>query len=413
MQNQEAAVTAMHNQLKNIKILFPEHVNLSGFVQMQTEEPFSENAISFLNALAIILRNNPQSKDFPEIVTFAFFCRRANLIQLKKTYYAQNNTRTGRGIVFHISPSNMPVSFAYSLVSGILSGNLNIVRLPSKKFKQVDIICEAIQALSEKPEFQLFAQRMLLVRYDKLSSATAYFSSICDARIIWGGDLAVQEIKKNSLAAKAIDVTFADKYSICIINADSYIHENSPQKVARLFYNDTFLFDQNACTSPHLIVWLGSDENVAASKQLFWDNLYHLVREQYHLQAHFAIDKLATFYNQAIHLGEIKKTAMPDNLIWRIELHELPEDMAKYRCNGGYFVEYKAASLSELSGIISKQHQTIACYGIEKEEWVRFSVQKKLDVMNRIRPIGKTSEFSLHWDGYNLIDTLSIPLLCE
>jgi hypothetical protein len=397
----------MNKHLENIEFIFPKVFNLESFVQMQPEEPFSEKAISFLNELSILLRNNLQANEFSEIITFAFFLRRANLIQLKRTYYPQNNLRIGKGIVFHISPSNMPLNFAYSLVSGILSGNLNIIRLPSKTFKQTDIILQAIRMLSEQFDFQLFSKRILLVRYDKLNSATAYFSSICDVRIIWGGDLAVQEIKKNSLSAEAIDVTFADKYSLCIINANNYINEKSPKKIAQSFYNDTFLFNQNACTSPHLIVWLGNDENVIVSQKIFWDNLYNLVKEQYNFQPHSAIDKLASFYNQAIHMEEIKKTPTPDNLIWRIELHELSEDLDKYRSNCGYFVEYRAASLLELSSIISKKHQTIAYYGVQKEDWTHFSEQKSLNIFDRIRPIGKTSDFSLTWDGYNLIDTLS------
>ena len=398
----------MNNPLENIEFIFPRIFNLDNFVQTPREEPFSEKAILFLDALAVLLRNDPRSNDFPEIITFAFYCRKANLIQLKKKYYPDNNTRIGRGIVFHISPSNMALNFAYSLVSGILSGSINIVRLPSRKFKQVDIIYQAIQTLSEKLEFQPFTQGILLVRYNKLNSATAYFSSICDARIIWGGDTAVQEIKKNSLPAKALDVTFGDKYSICIINADKYIYEPFPKKIAESFYNDTFLFDQNACTSPHLIVWLGSDENVEGSKKIFWENLNDLVKERYDFQPHSAIDKLTTFYEQAIHLNGIKKTVMPDNLIWRTELNELSEDLDKYRCNCGYFVEYKAASLLELSAIISNKHQTIAYYGVQKDDWDQFDPQTTLHFFDRIRSIGKTSEFSVIWDGYNLIDTLSI-----
>jgi hypothetical protein len=398
----------MKDNLEHVEFIFPAEFDLGSFAQMQVEEPFSENAISFLEALVILLKNDPLANDFPEMMTFAFFCRRSNLIQLKKKYYPKNNTRKGRGIAFHISPSNIPMNFAYSLVSGILSGNLNVVRLPSKKFKQVDIICKAIQALSEKLEFQSFARRIQLVRYDKLNSATAYFSSICDSRIIWGGDIAVNEIKKNGLSANAIDVTFSDKYSICIINADKFIHESSPKKIAESFYNDTFLFDQNACTSPHLIVWLGSDENITYSKKIFWDHLHDVVKVRYNFQPHSAIDKLSTFYNQAIHLGGIKKTVTPDNLIWRIELNELSEEVEKYRCNCGYFVEYKATSLSQLSVIISKKYQTIAYYGIHDEDWDQFDPQKKSQVIDRIRTIGKTSEFSLTWDGYDLIDTLSI-----
>ncbi|MCE3229478.1 MAG: acyl-CoA reductase [Bacteroidetes bacterium] len=397
----------MNSQLENIEFYFPDKFNQDDFIQLLPEEPFSENAISFLNALSNVLRNNPECDNFPEIITFAFFCRQANIIQLKKIYYPENNKRTGRGVVFHISPSNMPMNFAYSLVSGILSGNTNIVRLPSKKFTQVDMVLKAIKSLGDKQEFLSFTKRMLLVRYDKMNSATSYFSSVCNARIIWGGDSAISEIKKNKLPAKAIDLTFGDKYSICLINANQFIHEVFPEKTVQSFYNDTFLFDQNACTSPHLIVWFGSNENIKNSKQIFWDNLYDLVEKKYHFQAHSVIDKLNTFYNQAIQMDGIKKVTMPDNLIWRVELQELPEDVDKHRCHCGYFVEYTAESLSELSGIISKKYQTIACYGFEKKDWSGFNIKNDLNVSDRLKPIGKTSDFSLTWDGYNLIDTLS------
>jgi hypothetical protein len=397
----------MKNPLDNIEFLFPESPDLNSFVQIPTEEPFSENAISFLNALSHILRNDAKINEFPDIATFAFFCRRANLIQLKKIYYPNNNGRSGRGIVFHITPSNVPLNFAYSWLSGILSGNLNIVSVSSKRSGQMEIILQAIRELSKSSGFRSFSLRTLFVQYDKQHSATDYFSSICDVRIIWAGDSALREIQKSFLPAQAFDVTFRDKYSFCIIHADSYMHEQAPQTIAQRFYNDTFLFDQNACTSPHLIIWLGSDENVLSSKKIFWTNLYDVVKLNYQLQPHAAVDKLTTFCNQALHLDGIKKTAMPDNFIWRIELLTLSPDIINYRGNCGYFAEYKAASLSELSKIISRKCQTLSYYGIPKEELIEFTTEKNLNGVDRIVPIGKTSDFSFTWDGYNLIDTLS------
>lgn len=397
----------MKNHLNNTEFLFPGEPDLNNFIQMPKEEPFSENAISFLNALSGILRKNTKTNDFPEIITFAFFCRRTNLIQLKKKYYPNNNTRLGRGVVFHITPSNVPLNAAYSLLAGILSGNLNIIRVPSKKFEQDEIIFNAIHTLCKEPQFQLFTQRMLLIRYDKENAATAYFSSICDVRIIWGGDSSVQEIQKNPLQAHAFDVTFADKYSFCVINADAYIQEQFPKAIAQRFYNDTFLFDQNACTSPHLVIWLGSDENILNSKRIFWTNLYDIVKIKYHLQPHSTVDKLVTFYHQSLHLYGIRKLDMPDNLIWRVELSMLSPDIINYRGNCGYFMEYSATALSELSKIISKKCQTLSYYGIQEEAFMQFTTEKNANGLDRIVPIGRASDFSLTWDGYDLITILS------
>jgi hypothetical protein len=301
----------------------------------------------------------------------------------------------------------MPVTFAYSLVFGIVSGNVNIVKVSSKKYAQADIICNAINELSKERKHQLFSTRHALISYDAESSATTYFSSICDVRIIWGGNATIDEIRKNKLPPHSFDVTFADRYSLCVINADKFIDEKSPEQVASGFYNDTYLFDQNACSSPHLIVWLGADENVETAKRKFWNHVYNLVKARYILQPHSAVDKLTTFYYQAVQSERIKKTYTPDNLIWRTELKDLSKDIDNYRCNGGYFSEYKASSLRELSNVFSNKFQTLSYYGIEKEELIQFITQVKPIGIDRIVPIGKTTDFSLTHDGFNFIDTLS------
>jgi len=397
----------MKKNLNDIEFLFPTEPDMDRFIQIPQEEPFSGNAIQYLDALSHILNKDPETKNYADIATFAFFCRKANLTELKKKYYPNENLRLGRGIVFHIAPSNVPVNFAYSLICGMLSGNSNIVKVPSKKFEQIEIICNAIRKLSLDPKHQAFSSRLVLIRYDRQSSASAYFSSICDVRIIWGSDAAIEEIRRYNLSPRAFDVTFAARYSLCVINADVYINEKSPEKIASGFYNDTYLFDQNACTSPHLIVWLGNDENVEIAKRVFWNSLHELVKARYVLQPLTTVNKLATFYNQTVQLDGIKKTNMPDNLIWRIELENLSKEIDKYWCTGGYFSEYKASSLFELSKIINHKYQTLSYYGIQKEDLIKFITQIKPTGINRMVPIGKTTDFSLTWDGYNLIETLS------
>jgi len=49
----------------------------------------------------------------------------------------------------------------------------------------------------------------------------------------------------------------------------------------------------------------------------------------------------------------------------------------------------------------------MAYYGIEPGEFRQFILQVKPNGIDRIVPIGKTTEFSLTWDGFNLIETLS------
>ena len=98
-----------------------------------------------------------------------------------------NSLALGRGIVFHIAPSNVPVNFAFSLIGGLLSGNSNIVRVSSKRFEQVEIIIDAIRVLNRQKKHSHVSKRLAIVRYDRNSEGTSFFSSICDVRLIWGG----------------------------------------------------------------------------------------------------------------------------------------------------------------------------------------------------------------------------------
>ena len=106
---------------------------------VQPRIPFDPDVIAFLQSFSKILLTEPQARPHSDVISLAFWCRKAALEQMKKAH-AYNELLLGRGITFHIAPSNVAVNFAYSLFAGLLTGNTNVVRLPSKPFVQVDII---------------------------------------------------------------------------------------------------------------------------------------------------------------------------------------------------------------------------------------------------------------------------------
>jgi hypothetical protein len=406
------AVIPMPMDWDEVKVLFPIKFDPESFTGEPAWEPFHPLAVSFVNELSKALLKDPTVREFPDVAAFAFFCRKANMIRLKENLEKESLFRLGRGLVFHITPSNVPVNFAYSLVAGLLSGNVNIVRVPTKEFEQIRIISNAIRKLSDCPEFTDFSKRISLIRYDRQSQATSALSALCDVRVIWGGDETITEIRKSPLRPRAFDVTFADRYSFCLINADQFVEEKHPLEVAAKFYNDTYYFDQNACTSPHLVIWTGEDDSVDVSRKIFWDNLHDVViRKQYALQPLWAIDKLSAFYTQAIQSDGIRRLVSPDNLLWQVELKDLSADIDRFRSVAGYFAEYHAKSLAEIAPIIHSRYQTLAYYGFSKSELSAFMETFKPKGIDRIVPIGQTADFSLIWDGYDLIRTLS--RICE
>ena len=175
--------------------LFNQYKSDEEFQQSYPLSPFSDEVILYLNELSSILLGMPEVRHYPDVVTFAFFCRKANLLHLQKEH-ATNSLRLGRGLVFHIAPSNVPVNFAYSLICGLLSGNNNIVRLPGKQFRQVDLIVEAIRTLSDDERFDTVSRMVHLIKYERGGIETTTYSALADVRVIWGGDETIRTIRQ-------------------------------------------------------------------------------------------------------------------------------------------------------------------------------------------------------------------------
>ena len=391
----------------NYTLLYPRQIEWESYVQQKPDIPFADNVIEFLNALSGALLKDRMSRLYPDAITFAFFCRKANLLALKEKYTSTDELRMGRGILFHIAPSNVPINFGYSLVAGLLAGNNNIVRVSSKQFPQVDLIIRHLHELMESGQHNEVSNRIALVRYDRTSDASAFFSSICNVRVIWGGDATIQTIRQNAIPARSFDVCFADRYSIAAIHPDAIMAADDVEmkKLAEAFYNDTYLFDQNACSAPHTIFWLKSD-NLETAMNRFWTAVHEHTSKKYELQAVMAVDKLTAFYRQAVCM-DVRKQKMPDNVVVRSELSELPKNIEDFRCACGYFSEYIVDSLDEIAPIVSVKYQSLGYYGFTCEELKDFVIRNRFQGLDRIVPIGETTAFSLTWDGYNLIDTLS------
>lgn len=387
-------------------LLYPQSIDWDTFMQQNADEPFSESVIEYLNTLSTALLKDRDCRLYPDVVTFAFFCRKANLLKLKETF-TDGILRLGRGILFHIAPGNVPVNFGYTFVAGLLAGNKNVVRVSSKDFPQVSLIVKHIHKLNRDERLSDVARRLVLVRYDRASAASAFFSSMADVRVIWGGDETIATIRKNALPPRSFDVCFADRYSIAVISPEAVMSADDKElaKLAENFYNDTYLFDQNACSAPHLIFWKNSNL-LKEAKDRFWSALHCLVEKKYNLQAVLAVDKLMAFCRQAVCMN-VEKESMPDNYIVRTQLNELPKNIDAFRCAGGYFSEYHIDSLDEIASIITNKYQTMAYYGFNQEELIRFVKNNHLHGLDRIVPVGETTAFSLVWDGNNLVEMFS------
>ena len=364
---------------------------------------FSEEAVAFLTAFSARILSDAEVKAYPDVVTLGFWCRPAALRQMQKIYDAERN-RLGRGIVFHIAPSNVAVNFAYSCLAAFLAGNASVVRLPSKDFPQVDVLCRIFA--ETLADFSALFPYFLFVRYGHAQEVNEHYSRMCQTRVIWGGDATIGAIRCAVLPPRASEITFADRHSLAVIDAPAYLAAEKKGRIAQDFYNDTYLSDQNACTAPHFVVWLGTAEKVKAAQEVFWSTLHTLVRERYTLQGVQAVDKLTQLYRLGVHAAA-QQIPVEDNLITRVYVAELTEELAAYRAGSGFFIEYDAKELAEIRPLCGASCQTLSYYGVERDSLLRAVLAMRPAGVDRIVPMGRTMDFALVWDGVDLIRTMS------
>jgi hypothetical protein len=368
---------------------------------------YADIVCDFLGSLSQALLQDRSNREFSDVAAFAFFCRKANLARLKRDF-GNCGYRLGRGLAFHITPSNVPINFAFSLVFGLLAGNANIVRVPTKMWPQVEIICEAVRDLLAVPEYTELRPMIGMARYERDDEITGYFSSICDARIIWGGDDAVSSVRMMPIPPRSVELTFADRYSCCAMSAEAVLRagEDELKRLAGAFYNDTFLIDQNACSSPNLIMWLGG--RASEAKERFWLAVGDVVG-RYPLEPAQVTEKYTLLCEYIASGEEIKSVKRCGNFIYRAELSGLG-GVERYRGRSGLFFEYDACSIGELAECVTKKWQTLTYYGPSAEEIASFVISERLTGIDRVVPVGSALDIGVIWDGFDIVRELSREL---
>lgn len=365
---------------------------------------YSDEAVAFITDLSAQIMRSPLLREYPDIAALGFWGRKGNILSLKKNC-PESNIRLGRGVCFHIAPSNIPMSFAFSYLFGLLAGCSNIVRLPSKKFPQTEEMLKVIsRVLKDHPEIET---RSVFVRYPAEKSITEELSLLADARMIWGGDETVGNIRKIIINPKCIDIAFSDRYSFCIVDGDAVLNadERIIKRLAGDFYNDTYLMDQNACSSPQMICWL---QDSKAARDRFWSAVSEIAQKKYHLQATVCVDKYTQSCEDAIDRADNVIEIIHDtNLLYRAQVKKLTSDIEGYRGNGGYFYEYSMDGLNDMVSVVTERFQTVTYFGIDPDEILKTVIEQKLRGIDRIVPIGKAMDIGVIWDGYDLVRMLS------
>ena len=179
-------------------------------------EIFNKDAINFLSKLSKkLIDRELKSQDFRDFRGFGFWIREANLINMRNS---RNDIkyRVGRGVSFHIAPSNIAANSLYSLAFGLLSGCPTIIRLSHKNISELESIMKLVRTIFENNELSQLSNKISLINYEHDETINNYFSSQVDSRIIWGGMKLFKSLNHKT-ASHCLDIVFPNKDQSSII----------------------------------------------------------------------------------------------------------------------------------------------------------------------------------------------------
>ena len=372
------------------------------------EIPFHPVRLRFLADLSKALLQNPATRAWPDVVTFAFWCRRANLERMA-AQQPQDTLRIGLGLVFHITPSNVPINFAYSWAFAFLAGNSNVVRLPTRSAEQVDLLVDALQRLLAVPDYAPLAPFIHLIRYDRSDAITTYWLAQALGRIVWGGDATVAHIRSLPCHPRCREIAFADRYSLCAIEAAAVLHadDTALQALCANLTNDLYLMDQNACSSPQLVVWVGEPGDVRAAKQRLWPGVAALAQQKYTLEPVQSVNKLVGLCINVIAHANVVAAVEDSPQLLRVEIASLLPEQSQQRGLYGTVHEFTAPSLDALAAIVDARYQTLTYFGFSKALLHELVVHQHLAGIDRMVPVGQALDMGVVWDGFDMIAGMS------
>ncbi len=373
---------------------------------------FDPRVLDFLSDLSTALRASPLGTD-AEAVSFAFWCRRSRLEALKKQY--EGPIRLGRGLLFHIPPANVPLLFAYSLAVGMLAGCANLLRMSSRLEERGRMFCAVLDEVLSRPKHAALKARTGLISYPREEEdRTAALLLECDGRLVWGGDATVEAMRRFPARPGGVELVFPDRWSLCLMSEAhvAALSASELELLAHRFYNDTYLMDQNACSSPRLVLWKQDCPDGASARDCFWAALCRKAEDTYELTPYKAARKYEALCELAMTEPALGPVRREGNLLYRVSLTAPPADPDALHLAFGSFLEYEITSLGELSAFVTRRTQTLTCAGIAPDEAARTVAALGLPGIDRAVPVGQAMEFDVVWDGKDLIASLSRVIRC-
>ncbi len=169
-----------------------------------------------------------------------------------------------RGVVAHVSAGNVFVGGVDSLIQGIMTKNVNIMKMST-----VDPLFPILfaRSLKENDHTGILHRAMALLHWKGGTEEIENpIKSECNAIVVYGGANTVKSYRRNlGLHTKLIE--YGPKYSFVIVE-EKKLKEVGFGEAAKLIARDGLMWEQSACSSPHLVYVEGEENAKKLAKEI-------------------------------------------------------------------------------------------------------------------------------------------------
>lgn len=160
------------------------------------------------------------------------------------------------GIVLHVLSGNVFLVGAGSLVEGLLTGNVTILKQSSN---EKVFLPELIESIRECDDDGVVASSIAVIDYaSSQKDVIAEFKKRVDGIVVWGGEEAVKAYR-NDCPARVRIIVFGPKLSLAVVTKGGISRYGLEALGEKLAWEMT-IWDQNACTAPQVCYVEGVEE---------------------------------------------------------------------------------------------------------------------------------------------------------
>lgn len=152
------------------------------------------------------------------------------------------------GTMFHVLSGNVFLVCAGSLIEGLVTGNVNIVKVSSSEKIFPNLF---LQSLKDCDEEGILSKSVAVLDFpSNRIDLTDEFKKNADAVVVWGGEEAVKAYR-SGLPARTKLIIFGPKLSFAVVTKGGF-EKYGPRFLAEKLAEEVSIWDQRACTAPQV-----------------------------------------------------------------------------------------------------------------------------------------------------------------